>query len=880
MLKKNKQILIILIVIAFLIITITGSYSFFNYAKPGSTESTIELGSITFKYTENENLGNGISIIDAFPISDEEGKNQTGEGKVFDFKVEANLSRSDIEYEVVARPTKDSTLPLDAIKLYLTDITSGDEEEITSSINEEGKVKTLDEYNDTLIENVKGKTIYEETILRNTKGYLKQFRARMWIAENVDWSDDKYINKSGAIKINVYANSERNMASNDTVNSEDVSIERVTANNKYKFTEVENKDYQYTLTVPYEVDEIDINVIPSNINSEVVITPVSRMLGLQIKENYFKVLVTSSDKTKTKEYLLQVIREVDTDNSLFSLKVDGYSLSPIFDPEIKEYTLTTETNKIEILAEATSGLSSVTGTGIKELEWGENPFEIIVTSQDGMMRTYKITVNNERPTAPVLTGGSNDWVSNPLTISIQTEGQTISGIKYYEYYISNESDEPTDTTKATGTTSNNLTINEEGTTYIWYRTVSNNEFRSKWSDPQVVKYDITAPTITNILNDSNNNWVNHDVIISFDANDTGGAGIAKTVYSYNKTNELNDFDTSPTATSVKGTWFAERNQEVFVRTYDAAGNVSDWYSVGYVRIDTTKPTITNIVNDSNSNWVSRDVTITFDVNDTGGSKIAKTVYSYDKNNEQTNFATEPTATNVKGTWYSEREKEIFIRTYDTAGNVSDWYSAGYVRIDRTAPTVIVSASGKTTRFIIKDNTGAVAYGVNQTTDTQPTWTTFNSTTSTSKIWTAQNIGNYVVWVKDAAQMITTQNFSITTAYYKFGVPTTASSTDFLSVINGSSTNTFVQLQGEQYSVCIYRNQTLDCFKNNNYEEERLHLISVFGEDKCNDKVSNIACTADDNFGCGMNSEGYVNCNDSLNNRCDVYPSDYITCIRQ
>ena len=56
MLKRNKQILIILLVIAFLILTITSSYSFYNYTKPGTKESSIELGSITFKYTENENF--------------------------------------------------------------------------------------------------------------------------------------------------------------------------------------------------------------------------------------------------------------------------------------------------------------------------------------------------------------------------------------------------------------------------------------------------------------------------------------------------------------------------------------------------------------------------------------------------------------------------------------------------------------------------------------------------------------------------------------------------------------------------------------------------------------------------------------------------------
>ncbi len=206
--KKNKQLfLTVTLVLVLLLITTGVSVAFFNYVKEGTTENSIKLGTITFKYTENSNLGNGIIIKDAFPISDEEGKIQIGEGKVFDFTIESTLSKSDLEYEVVAEPTEESNLSLDAIKFYLTDITSGTEVEIANSISN-NRVKTLNQYSDTLIPNVTGKTIYQETIVKNTKGYLKKFRARMWVTEGLDWSDENYMGKLTAIKINVYANSE------------------------------------------------------------------------------------------------------------------------------------------------------------------------------------------------------------------------------------------------------------------------------------------------------------------------------------------------------------------------------------------------------------------------------------------------------------------------------------------------------------------------------------------------------------------------------------------------------------------------------------------------------------------------------------------------
>lgn len=203
--KKRQIILVSLLMISLLLVTLGVSVSLFSYVRKGSTENSVKLGSITFKYTENSNIGNGIMITEALPVTDEVGKIQSGEGKIFDFKVESNLSRSDLEYEIVAQPTENNTIPLDAVKFYLTDVTDGTEEELLSTIGENGKVKTLDEYSDTTIKNATGKTIYQETILRNTKGYLKNFRARMWLREDLDWTDEKYMGKSGAIRINVYA---------------------------------------------------------------------------------------------------------------------------------------------------------------------------------------------------------------------------------------------------------------------------------------------------------------------------------------------------------------------------------------------------------------------------------------------------------------------------------------------------------------------------------------------------------------------------------------------------------------------------------------------------------------------------------------------------
>lgn len=87
---------------------------------------------------------------------------------------------------------------------------------------------------------------------------------------------------------------------------------------------------------------------------------------------------------------------------------------------------------------------------------------------------------------PIIAGGSDNWVSVAPTISVLQAGSALSGVKHYEYYKSATNKNPEKFTVATGTTSNNLTISDEGTTYVWYRTVSNNGNKSAWTGPQVV----------------------------------------------------------------------------------------------------------------------------------------------------------------------------------------------------------------------------------------------------------------------------------------------------------------------------------------------------------------------------------------------------------
>ena len=75
-----------------------------------------------------------------------------------------------------------------------------------------------------------------------------------------------------------------------------------------------------------------------------------------------------------------------------NLSVDGYTLSPEFNKDTLEYTVNLESNveKITINATKEDGYASVSGDGEKEVQEGDNKFEITVTSETGVSKVYTI----------------------------------------------------------------------------------------------------------------------------------------------------------------------------------------------------------------------------------------------------------------------------------------------------------------------------------------------------------------------------------------------------------------------------------------------------------------------------------------------------------
>ena len=119
-------------------------------------------------------------------------------------------------------------------------------------------------------------------------------------------------------------------------------------------------------------------------------------------------------------------------------------------------------------------------------------------------------------------------------------------------------------------------------------------------------------------------------------------------------------------------------------------------------------------------------------------------------------------------------------------------------------------------------------------------------------------------------------------FYAFGLPTTSSSTDYQSVITESGSNVIAKLENGQLSVCMFINETLECFKNNNYAEESVHLQNVLGA-ACNVTVDSnddniVFCLGTDFTSNVTETAGTVTCRDNVNSHsCYLESDNNLTC---
>lgn len=154
-------------------------------------------------------------------------------------------------------------------------------------------------------------------------------------------------------------------------------------------------DFDYEIKLPYSYEKV--NIIAEATDSTATVTGDGRRY-LNEGTNEFEIIVKASDGT-TSTYKITILREeANDDNTLKSLIVEGYEISPKFKKDIYEYTLDVpkEVEDINISALATYDLAKILGTGKYSLATGENNFYITVIAENNTEQKYTLKINRSK----------------------------------------------------------------------------------------------------------------------------------------------------------------------------------------------------------------------------------------------------------------------------------------------------------------------------------------------------------------------------------------------------------------------------------------------------------------------------------------------------
>lgn len=120
-------------------------------------------------------------------------------------------------------------------------------------------------------------------------------------------------------------------------------------------------------------------------------------------------------------------------NTLSSLSITGATISPVFNSNTTSYSTTIDAPSITINATATDSKSKISGIGKKNLNYGTNTFNIVVTSESGVTKTYTIKVtrpdgrsNNNNLKSLSVNQGTISFNKNTTSYNLSVESNITS----------------------------------------------------------------------------------------------------------------------------------------------------------------------------------------------------------------------------------------------------------------------------------------------------------------------------------------------------------------------------------------------------------------------------------------------------------------------
>jgi len=308
--NKKKFIFTISYILILILATIAFTYAAFTFSKKGVVENTLETGTVTLTYTEGKT---GILLNEVYPISDERGKVLVGEDNVFDFTIQANLSRTmSIGYEVTAVkiPINDMTpLEDDEVRLYLE--RSIDPDTNYSEVFAPSNFIPRDEQ--TEIGSPVGSMILDSGTFTQTGITIHHYRLRMWVDENAEIPSGE--SRKYGVKINVYA-------------KQDVAVSPVeSANSRYFTFDVEtgtitgyDDSCPKDVVIPYTIEGVLVTTIGKGIRGE---------NGFDSKQLTSVVIPNSVKSINNGAFFNNQLTNVIIPNSVTSIGVLAFSMNQL-----------------------------------------------------------------------------------------------------------------------------------------------------------------------------------------------------------------------------------------------------------------------------------------------------------------------------------------------------------------------------------------------------------------------------------------------------------------------------------------------------------------------------------------------------------------------
>ena len=273
------------------------------------------------------------------------------------------------------------------------------------------------------------------------------------------------------------------------------------------------------------------------------------------------------------------------------------------------------------------------------------------------------------------------------------------------------------------------------------------DLEGAWSDPYVlaVKTQLSNQPPTVDASPTSRDWGNTNVTCTVTASDING-DYAYTNYMWSTSpvkptsgwtkNTSSSFNVTQ---STQGSWY------LHMEAFDAVGN-SFYRMRGPYNIDKTPPS--GVFNPNTHSWTNKDVSVTFDPSDTGGSGVKQWRYRVSTNNGSTygswsGYITGDTNGMIvlKDTGSNRMQAEI----QDNAGNIGTVTSGTYY-IDKIAPVVNANPATLTSYDPITVTLTAADTGGSGLKQTNYKWTT--TTAKPASGWLIATAGSFSTTLSD------------------------------------------------------------------------------------------------------------------------------------